>query len=223
MASERTRRAATTRSENERIFSKIFRTNRWGSAESVSGPGAELRQTREVRGAVARLLVEHHIRTVVDAGCGDFNWMRHVPGISKLDWYMGLDVVSDLVERNQQQYGCGRVSFRHADITRDALPAADLVICRDCMVHLSTPDALALLAAITHSGSSYLLATTYPQVTDNHDTADGQWRPLNLQVPPFGMPEPIEFIDTEFTDNGRFHPGNGLGLWHLLPASPATS
>jgi hypothetical protein len=223
MVSEPPRPAATARSENELIFSKIYRTNRWGSAESVSGPGAELRQTQEVRGAVARLLAEYHIRTVVDAGCGDFNWMRHVPGISNLDWYVGLDVVPDLVERNQRQYGSERFSFRHADITRSAMPAADLVICRDCMVHLTTPDALALLAVIRQSGSSYLLATTYPQVTGNPDTADGQWRPLNLQAPPFGMPEPIEFIDTEFTDNGRFHPGNGLGLWHLLPASPATS
>ena len=223
MVSEPARHAATAHSENEFIFSRIYRTNRWGSAESVSGPGAELRQTREVREAVTRLLALYNIRTVVDAGCGDFNWMRHVPGISQLDWYVGLDVVRDLAERNQRNYGNERFSFRHADITRDVLPAADLVICRDCMVHLSTPDVLALLAAIRRSGSGYLLATTYPQVTDNHDTADGQWRPLNLQAPPFGLAEPIEFIDTEFTDNGRFHPGNGLGLWRLLPASPATS
>lgn len=223
MVSEPARPPVTASSENERIFSKIYRTNRWGSAESVSGPGAELRQTREVRGAVARLLVEYDIRTVADAGCGDFNWMRHVPGINKLDWYVGLDVVADLVERNQRRHGSDRFSFRHADITRSALPAADLVICRDCMVHLSTADALALLAAIRQSGSGHLLATTYPQLTSNRDTADGKWRPLNLQAPPFGLPEPIEFIDTEFTDNGRFHPGNGLGLWRLLPAAPPTS
>jgi len=209
-------------SGNEPVFRKIYRTNRWGSAESVSGPGAELRQTRKVRQAIARVLMQHGIRTAVDAGCGDFNWMRHVRGVNELDWYEGLDIVPDLIEHNQRRYGNGRIRFRRADITRDELPTADLVICRDCMVHLSTPDVAALLDSVKHSGSRYLLATTYPQVTDNRDTADGQWRPLNLQAPPFSLPEPVEFIDTDFTDNGRYHPGNGLGLWHLTPDEPTT-
>jgi hypothetical protein len=207
------RLVTTPVSNNEVVFRKIYRTNRWGSAESVSGPGAELRQTHEVRQGVARVLVLYGIRTVADTGCGDFNWMRHVPGMDDLDQYIGLDVVRELVEHNQRRYGGERISFRHADITRDELPAVDLVICRDCMVHLSTPDVTALLDAVKASGSRYLLATSYPQVLENRDTADGRWRPLNLQAPPFSLPEPIEFIDTDFTDNGRYHPGNGLGLW----------
>jgi hypothetical protein len=38
-------------------------------------------------------------QSLLDAGCGDFNWMRTVdlPGIK----YIGVDVVSDLIERNR--------------------------------------------------------------------------------------------------------------------------
>ncbi|MFH8260085.1 class I SAM-dependent methyltransferase [Streptomyces roseolus] len=199
----------------ETIFTEVFRTNHWGSRESVSGPGSELRQTEAVRGALASVLARYPIRTVTDAGCGDVNWIRHVDGFGRLDAYVGLDVVPDLVELNQTRYGSERMSFQQADLSRDAIPAADLVLTRDCMVHLTHHEVLAFLARIATSGSTYLLATTYADLAENRDTTDGHWRPLNLQAAPFHLPPPIEHFDTDFTDNGRHHPGNGLGLWRV--------
>ncbi|MFD9413308.1 class I SAM-dependent methyltransferase [Streptomyces goshikiensis] len=199
----------------ETIFTEVFRTNHWGSPESVSGPGSELRQTEAVRSALASVLARYPIRTVTDAGCGDINWIRHVEGFAQLDAYVGLDVVADLVELNQKRYGSGRVSFRQADLSRDTIPAADLVLTRDCLVHLTHHEVLAFLARAAASGSTYLFATTYIDVTENRDTTDSHWRPLNLQAAPFHLPTPIEHFDTDFTDNGRHHPGNGMGLWRI--------
>ncbi|WP_411076365.1 class I SAM-dependent methyltransferase [Streptomyces sp. cmx-4-7] len=199
----------------ETIFTDVFRTNHWGSPESVSGPGSELRQTEAVRGALASVLARYPIRTVTDAGCGDVNWIRHVERFDRLDAYVGLDVVPDLVELNQKRYGSERMSFQQADLSRDEIPAADLVLTRDCMVHLTHHEVLAFLARIATSGSAYLLATTYADLAENRDTTDGHWRPLNLQAAPFHLPPPIEHFDTDFTDNGLHHPGNGLGLWRI--------
>ncbi|MFC8895843.1 class I SAM-dependent methyltransferase [Streptomyces cinereoruber] len=199
----------------ETIFTEVFRTNHWGSPESVSGPGSELRQTEAVRGALASVLARYPIRTVTDAGCGDVNWIRHVDGFDRLDAYIGLDVVPDLIELNQKRYGSERMSFQQADLSRDEIPAADLVLTRDCMVHLTHHEVLAFFARIAASGSTYLLATTYVDLAENRDTTDGHWRPLNLQGAPFHLPPPIEHFDTDFTDNGRHHPGNGLGLWRI--------
>ncbi|MES9807375.1 class I SAM-dependent methyltransferase [Streptomyces cinereoruber] len=199
----------------ETIFTEVFRTNHWGSPESFSGPGSELRQTEAVRGVLASVLARYPIRTVTDAGCGDVNWIRHVDGFDRLDAYVGLDVVPDLVQLNQKRYGSEQMSFRQADLSRDAIPAADLVLTRDCMVHLTHHEVLAFLARIAVSGSTYLLATTYSDLAENRDTTDGHWRPLNLQAAPFHLPPPIEHFDTDFTDNGRHHPGNGLGLWQI--------
>jgi hypothetical protein len=42
-------------------------------------------------------------KTLLDAGCGDFNWMRHVN--LKLDQYIGIDVVPELICENQRQFG----------------------------------------------------------------------------------------------------------------------
>ncbi|MEV6123849.1 class I SAM-dependent methyltransferase [Streptomyces sp. NPDC052077] len=207
----------------ETIFTEVFRTNHWGSPESVSGPGSELRQTEAVRGALASVLARYPIRTITDAGCGDVNWIRHVDGFDRLDAYVGLDVVPDLVELNQKRYGSERMSFQQADLSRNEIPAADLVLTRDCMVHLTHHEVLAFLARIAASGSTYLLATTYASLAENRDTSDGHWRPLNLQAAPFHLPPPIEHFDTDFTDNGRHHPGNGLGLWRIEQLSTRTT
>lgn len=199
----------------EELFTWIFRTNHWNSPESRSGPGAELGQTEAVRAGLFRIIAAYGVRTVVDAGCGDFNWMRHVVAASDLDSYVGIELVPDLVRLNRARYGGPPVSFRQGDITRDALTGGDLVICRDCLVHLSNADCLAFLTNLAASGSEYLLSTTYPAELINRDTRDGHWRPINLTRPPFLLPPPIEFIDTEFTAGGRYHPGNGLGLWKI--------
>lgn len=206
----------------EDIFTWIYRTNHWDSTESVSGRGAELRQTVEVRNAVATVLDRYAIRSVVDAGCGDLNWQRRVPNLLDVTDYLGVDVVADLITRNRERFRGARARFAHMDISRDALPRADLVICRDCLVHLSNTQVLAVLRHIAMSGSGYLLATSYPAESVNRDTADGHWRPINLTAYPFLLPEPIEFFDTDYRDGGRNHPGNGLGLWPVGQIHGAT-
>lgn len=196
----------------EEIFTRKFETNHWGSDESVSGPGSEMRQTGAVREAVAAVINRYGIRTITDAGCGDFNWQRHIPELGGTE-YLGIDVVPDLITRNESWYGSERMRFSHADITREPIPRADLVMSRDCMVHLTNAQVLATLANIAASNCAFLLATTYPDETVNRDTSGGHWRPINLTAAPFGLPAPIAFFDTDFRDDGRNHPGNGLGLW----------
>ncbi|MFE9428906.1 class I SAM-dependent methyltransferase [Kitasatospora sp. NPDC006697] len=206
----------------ETLFTEIYRTNHWGSPESVSGPGSEIRQTEAVRAALSAVLARYPIRTVTDAGCGDVNWIRQVDGFDRLDGYVGLDVVLDLVQLNQERHGSKRISFRQADLSRDDIPTADLVIARDCLVHLTHHEVLAFLDRVAASRSTYLLATTYVGEAENRDTTDTHWRPLNLQAAPFHLPEPVEYFDTDFTDGGRHHPGNGLGLWKIDQLSSRT-
>lgn len=197
------------------IFTEIYRTNHWGSPETISGRGSELRQTEAVRAGLAHILAAYRIRTVVDAGCGDLNWIRHVAGFERLDSYLGVDIVAELIGDCQSRYGSARIAFKRADLTREDMPTADLIICRDFLVHLTIGQVLTVLSSIVRSGSGYLLATTYVHLPDNRETKGGHWRPINLQAPPFNLPDPIEYIDTDFTDEGRNQPGNGLGLWKV--------
>ena len=193
----------------EERFRHIYDTNHWDEAESVSGPGSTLEETEPLRRKLPELLRELNASTLLDLPCGDFHWMQNVDltGVH----YIGGDLVGDLVERNHAKHACDGVEFRKIDLMNDTLPAADVILCRDCLVHLSLADMQVALANISRSGAKWLLTTNFPSVTQNDDIVTGQWRPVNLTLPPLNLPQPTEIIaenclENEFADKT-------IGLW----------
>lgn len=181
--------------------------------ESCSGPGSSLAQTREIRQRLPQLLQDIRASSLLDVPCGDFHWMRHVA--LGVDRYIGVDVHGGLVRRNREQFGNARRTFLQLDITADALPRADVIFCRDCLVHFSYRDAMAALEAFRRSGSRYLLTTTFPARKSNWDIENGDWRPLNLELAPFRFPPPLRLVTEKCTEGqGRFA-DKSLGLWRL--------
>jgi 2-polyprenyl-3-methyl-5-hydroxy-6-metoxy-1,4-benzoquinol methylase len=153
------------------------------------------------------LLQELHADTLLDAACGDFNWMRNTNlGAVR---YIGVDAVPDLIRRNRQLFeGDGR-TFAVLDVTRDQLPQADVVLCRDCLIHLSFTRSIATISNFKRTGATYLLCTTHNTLLENQDCADGSWRRVNLELPPFNFPRPLKLIveDAEL--------GKCLGVWRF--------
>jgi len=191
----------------ERVFADIYRNNSWADPESVSGRGSTLARTAVVRRELPALLAELGTGSLLDAPCGDFNWMRHVD-LARVD-YTGADVVAELVARNGVKYGGPSRRFVVLDITRDVPPRADLVLCRDCLIHLSFRHARAAVANFKRGGSTYLLATTHESVRENVDIESGGGHHVNLRLPPFNFPEPLRLIE-EDPELGKC-----LGLWRL--------
>ena len=190
------RKKLLLRGSGEKVFSRIYRRNYWGSGESASGQGSELSYTANLRRELPTLLKDYGVSRFLDAPCGDFNWMRHVvpgPGIE----YIGGDIVKALVRRNRREFGAAGVSFRHMDITRDPLPAADLMMVRDCLFHLSYSDICRFLENFRRSGIELLLTTTHlPPDGENSDIETGDWRTIHLFAPPFCFPqEPLRRIE----------------------------
>jgi hypothetical protein len=184
----------------EQLFEKVFRDNLNIDDESVSGPGSCLAQTAEIRRSLPYLLQSLGAKSLLDAACGDFNWMKHVA--LGLDEYVGADIVSDLVADNQRKYGGRGRRFIKADIMRDELPVADIILCRDFLVHLSYEDIRRAVQNFKLSAATYLLATTFPRLQANSDIVTGQWRPLNLQLAPFHFPRPIRIVFEGCTEAG---------------------
>jgi hypothetical protein len=180
---------------------------------SPCGPGSSLAQTVVLRDQLPRLLGRHGVRSMIDAPCGDGNWMRHVP-LGDID-YLGLDLSEELLMCARSAFGGPRHRFACADVGADSVPRADLILCRDLLVHLTFEQAVRVLANFEASGSSYLLTTTFPQRSANADIAFGDWRPLNLQLPPFCLPPPIELIVEQCTEAGTSFADKSLGLWAL--------
>src|SRR6185503_5667135 len=101
---------------------------------------------------------------------------------------------ADLVKRNQELYQTDRTTFIVADIMRSSLPAADAILCRDCLIHLSFRSIAAVLSNFNKTRARYLMCTTHSSVKENVDIPDGSWRSVNLQLPPFNFPPPMKVI-----------------------------
>ncbi|MBE9513729.1 MAG: class I SAM-dependent methyltransferase [Chloroflexi bacterium] len=196
------------------VFSEIYYNNRWGSQETVSGLASELSQTSVIRQEIPILIKEKNARSLLDASCGDFHWMKEIE--LDLDRYIGVDIVPDLVVQNQQKYGSETREFIALDIARDNLPQVDIILCRDCLVHFSFEHIISATRNFRRSKSKYLLTTTFPELSKNEDITTGGWRPINLQLPPFNFPKPIKLIDEGFTrPDGAAYSDKSLGLWKL--------
>lgn len=196
-----------------RVFTRIYERGRWKSGGTPSGAGSTLEQTARIRAQLPALLQRHGIRTIVDVPCGDFNW------IGTLDYrftnYVGGDIVDSLVTRNRQLHAAPDRAFQRLDVIADPIPRADVLLCRDCWVHLSTAQIQRAIRNVARSECTYLLTTTYPETPANADVSTGNWRPINLRAEPFSFPEPLEIIpDGAEGASGQFS-DKSLALWRV--------
>lgn len=195
-------------------FERIERTNLWGAATSVSGLGSEDPATAAIREALPALLQRLGARSLLDAPCGDAGWIgRLALGVD----YTGIDIVPSLIDANNRRASRGEPSghFLVGDITRDALPRADVILCRDCLVHLSFANIARTLVGFRASGALFLLVTTFPEWEDNRDCEDGDWRALNMEQAPFNWPPPRELVNERCEEGGGGWRDKSLGLWRL--------
>jgi hypothetical protein len=170
-------------------------------------------QSRVIREEIPKLIAELHVKTFLDAPCGDWNWMRSTE-LGAVN-YIGVDIVSLLIGRNTAQFGSKAVQFLCADLANDVLPRADLILCRDCLVHLSFEDAFQVLRNFRRSGARYLLTTTFTDRDFNVDLENKFWRTLNTQIAPFHFPAPLRIINEGCTEGGGNFGDKSLGLWEL--------
>ena len=206
-------------------FQRIFDENAWGNSESISGEGSNLERTAVVRAKLPGLLERHRVRSILDAPCGDFYWMKEVAlgDINAGIDYIGADIVPEIIERDIEWYAGPRRRFVLCDLVDDPLPMADLILCRDCLVHLPYAETRRAIDNFRRSGAIWLLTTTFTGDRANHDIAIGDWRPINLERAPYGFPRPVEVINEESDEVdeelGAF-PDKSLALWRLadLPA-----
>ncbi len=197
-------------------FEYIFDVNLWGETESRSGTGSTLPETETLRREIPVLLKEAGARSLLDIPCGDFGWLSLTElGVD----YVGADIVEALVAQNTQRYGSASRRFMRLDLTTDPLPTADVVLCRDCLVHLSYANIGRALENVKRSGAKHFLTTSFPEVTSNRDIEDGDWRPLNFQCAPFNFPAPARTLVENCIEAGGAYRDKSLCLWPIADLS----
>ena len=119
-------------------------TKGWQCKETPCGTGSMVVSTQAIRGHLPNIVFNYGIKTVVDAGAGDLNWMPLV------DWdvdYKGFDLYPR--HPDVQQF----------DMCKEVLPKSDLIICRHVLNHLSIKKSEQAVENFRKSGSTYLLMT----------------------------------------------------------------
>jgi len=199
--------------EMRRIFGAIHATQGWGAGESASGPGSTRERASSFLADVISLVQSLGVRTLLDVPCGDFNWAT--PLADSVDSYIGVDVVPALVTSNRERCASSRRRFLCRDMCRQRLPAADLVLCRDALVHLCERDIFAALNNLRRTRAEYLLVTTFVGERGNADVETGAWRPLNMQSRPFGFPPPLALVDERCHHTDGAYADKRLALWRF--------
>ena len=181
----------------ENTFTSIYNhPTGWGSNESKSGVGSEIKSTQNLRKELNFLFLKYKINSILDVPCGDFNWFSQMD-LTDIK-YTGGDIVEDLINLNKIKYP--NFEFLHVDITKDFLPKNDLVITRDCFVHLSNDNIFKSIDNIKKSGSKFLLTTSFTKFHDNVDMYDGGWREINLMINPFNL-KPIYLMNEKCVED----------------------
>jgi hypothetical protein len=197
----------------QEIFRRVHERNRWGDVDSRSGSGSNLQETETIRTELPMLLREFHVRSILDAPCGDFYWMKGVD-LGEVS-YIGADIVQELVANNNAAFANESRQFAVLDILIDDVPIVDFILCRDCLVHFSFEHAWTAIGNFKASGSRFLGTTTYTRQDDNEDIVTGQWRPLNLQLAPFNFGEPLRLINEKSSVFDGAFSDKCLGIWKI--------
>lgn len=196
------------------VFTTIFQRGGFLGSELISGPGSSLASTAKLRAELPSVFRSFGIKRIVDAPCGDMNWMRHLE--YNFDFFIGVDIVRDLIERHRPQFPSEKFNFQVGDLCEDILPQADAIFCRDCFGHLPFSKIKEATRLFKLSGATFLLTTTFPE-KENCDIAAGGWRQINMQAEPFLWPSPMKLIRENTPDcEDTWTKLKSLGVWSLV-------
>ncbi|MCF6268092.1 MAG: class I SAM-dependent methyltransferase [Melioribacteraceae bacterium] len=181
-----------------------LKTQANGKIESPCGPGSSLTAANQTIRFINRILKKYKVESILDLGCGDWNWMQHVQlnyrtgrlfskGLIHQVNYFGWDASEELIKTNKEKHGNANVRFEEKDIVTEEYPNVDLVICRDVLFHLDIELGEKVVKKILNSGAKYFLSTSFPKTKQNgsikkYNYIDNWgYYPINLDIAPFSL------------------------------------
>jgi SAM-dependent methyltransferase len=179
--------------EGYEAFDFIYKENYW---EKGSGHGSSPDVTLEYRALLEKIIVEYNIKSIVDFGCGDWQFSRYI------DWhgasYIGYDVVKNVIDRNIELYTKPDVKFLHLPSENMGnIETADLYIAKEVFQHLPNAEVQRLLNIALVKYKYLLITNAVPFALnktrqdktrqDNRDIAFGYFRYLDVTMPPFTL------------------------------------
>lgn len=196
-----------------------------GLRESASGPGSYKENTIEVRSLIKQVVHDNKISTILDLGCGDWNWMSDL--ISELREnhsisYIGWDANQNLINKLNSNYKNETTEFFKKDITSEQYPEVELIICRDVLFHLKPSLIQRVLNNVKSSSAQWLITTSYNvninktenEIRVNNNINDWYFHLINLDVTPYNMRN-YEHSRIEENNNKHANSSRYAVLYHL--------
>lgn len=164
-------------------FEAIYAENRWGCG---SGEGSLPIHTGAYVETIQTFLAEHEVQKVVDVGCGDWQFSRLI------DWsgveYHGFDIADSVISENRLAFGSDNINFHYFSGDFDELPVADLLLAKDVLQHWSNATVERFLPVVKRYRHSIITNCVNPKgPTENKDIKDGEFRRLDIRLPPFNV------------------------------------
>lgn len=180
----------THNQKHNQDLAEIFRrhyedgNSNWGKS---SGPGSSPYSTIQYRSFIENFIRMNNIEKVVDVGCGDWQFSRFI-NFDGVD-YLGFDIVSSVVEKNNVNFRTNKINFRMMPSDIEDIQSADLLIMKDVLQHLSNQEILQFKNKVFQKFKYCLLTNSYRKlnVKTNIDIKDGGFRCLDLSLPPFSF------------------------------------
>lgn len=185
---EHTEIFVTSKRDAKSVYTEIYERNIWRGEDSRSGRGSSLEATTHLLVQLEEFLNRMNIRTLVDAPCGDYNWFNSVN--HKLTEYTGYDIVTDMINTNNIKYATTTVEFEIANILDHQLKTADLILCRDFLIHSSYQDIFTFFSNLKRCGLKGILMSHYKNCENIDIETGNRYRPLDFTKPPFNFPPP---------------------------------
>ena len=178
------------------VMEQIYEEHLWGGGHHMFYSGHGSHDPNLVKPYV--IVVSQFLRsfetplTICDLGCGDFNVGRQLTPYTKK--YIGVDIVQNLIDYNQNTFANENIQFRCLDIAQDELPQADCVILRQVLQHISNKEVQQVVRKL--KDYKYIILTEHlPKggFVPNLDIISGQGirlkkqSGLDLLAPPFNL------------------------------------
>jgi hypothetical protein len=176
-----------------------------GRPETWCGAGSTMATTYHLRAELPGLLKRLEVHSLLDAPCGDCNWISQVDlrGVR----YTGVEKFEGHILKARKN--APKLRIARMNILIDRLPKRDAILCRDFLQHMPNLDVVRAFKQFRRSGAKWLLATSFDNAENEDIEKQGDFRRLNLEIEPLALGAPLERLEDP--------PGSGrvLGVWRL--------
>lgn len=167
------------------VFAEKYIKNAWGGG---SGIGSKSHNTKEYRSFLSGFIKSRCVESINDIGCGDWQIMELI-SLYNIK-YTGYDCVDFVIRENNSKFKAFNIDFQRLNLVNEKPNEVfDLALIKDVLQHLSFDSIFKLLANIKEH--KFTLITNDTTCNKNVNINDGDYRPLNLSLPPFCFGLPI--------------------------------